>query len=379
MSTVWLEPLAFGKAWIGMLTSPWWWAACFLSVCQTVYTRRRERKHFGSYIEKSIPLVRRTLVLGIATGIVLSFVLSSWNFPFKAEEVVLLWGITLLFTLGGIRFSCISYAVGFISLAKLILQLYPITLPGIWSELPLALGRFHATAWLWFVAGLHFVEWLLIRLDGSSGSFPVLMKNASQEVVNGFMLRKSWPVPLLLSTQAGFMPFPMLLSFSRLTLTKPLEQQKRLSSTLHLFLGMGLFLLMVGSLYSTYCLWVAAMLMLFGHEIVYQFGKWREKQNEPLFVSNERGLKVFAVLPNSPAMAMGIKTGDVIQRLNGERIYTHKDLEKAVKDAAFCKLEVLDEYLDRHMMQKVLYQDDPKHLGIVGAVPIGKRMKKEIS
>lgn len=119
--------------------------------------------------------------------------------------------------------------------------------------------------------------------------------------------------------------------------------------------------------------------MLLGHEIVYQLGKWREKQSEPLFVSNERGLKVFAVLPNSPAMAMGVKAGDVIQRLNGDRIYTHKDLEKAVKDAAFCKLEVLDEYLDRHMMQKVLYQDDPKHLGIVGAVPIGKRMEKEIS
>lgn len=374
-----MEPLAFLKAWLGMLMSPWWWTACFLCACQILYTRRRERKHFGSYIEKSLPLILRSLVLGISTGIILSLIFSAWNFPFLAEEVLLLWGATLLFMLGGIRFTCISYTVGFLSVAHLLLQLYPVTLPGMWNEIPVALGRFHYSAWLWLVAGLHLVEWLLIRLDGSRGSYPVLMKNASKEVVNGFMLRKAWPIPLLLSTSTGFLPFPMLLSFSRLTLTKPLEQQKRLSSTLHLLLGISLCLLMFCSIYYIPCLWAAAILMLFGHEAIYQLGRWREKQSEPLFVSNERGLKVFAVLPNSPAMAMGVKVGDVIQRLNGERIYTHSDLEKAVKDAAFCKLEVLDEYLDRHMMQKVLYQDDPKHLGIVGAVPVGKRMEREIS
>jgi len=320
------------------------------------------------------------LIISIFSGVVLSVGLSFWKVTLLPEEITLIWATTLLFLIGGVRFGSISYSVGLLCTISFIVNLFPpLQLPGLWNKLWVQIAQFHSESWLWLAGGLHFLEWILVRFDGDRGCFPVLMNHETNGKVNGFMLRKGWPIPLLLNIPLlGYLPVPIFLSFSRLTLSKPIEQQRRLSSTLYLLLGLIICSFLFLSLYSKLWLWGAALFSLLGHEVIYQVGKWHERREEPLYVSNERGLKVFAVLPNSPGAAMGIKIGDIVQRLNGHRIYTHSDLERAVKDAAFCKLEVLDEFLDRHMMQKALYQDDPRHLGIVGAVP-ENREQKEIS
>jgi hypothetical protein len=246
-------------------------------------------------------------------------------------------------------------------------------IPTPWDKLWLSLQHVSVSSWLWLVAILHLLEWALIRLDGAYGSQPIQIQHRSGRTVNGFLLKKGWPIPLVILTFSGWIPIPVFLSFATVNLSKPLKQQKRLSSTLTLLYGGALCgcLLLATLVGGEVWLWIAAILSIVGHEGIFQWGRWKEKQKEPLFVTDERGLKVLAVLPDSPATAMGVKTGDIVQRLNGVRIRTLEDLEKVTEQAAFCKLEVLDERLDRHIMQKALYENDPRNLGIVAAMPFG--------
>jgi hypothetical protein len=251
-----------------------------------------------------------------------------------------------------------------------------VSIPGVpepWVDWVQALQSFSAESWLWLVALSHLLEWLLIRADGLPGAYPIEMKRDGGRKVSGLLLKKGWPVPLILFSHGAWLPLPVFLGYARVNLSKLPRQQKRLASTLTFLYALCL----CGWLAITNVweggIWLAAVLAIGGHEALYQWGRRLEKYKEPLFVSDEQGLKVLAVLPGTPAAAIGLKPGDIIQRFNGKNIHTMEELIGAATHASFCKLEVLDEHNDRHIMQKVLYEDDPRHLGVIGATPLGEK------
>lgn len=118
-----------------------------------------------------------------------------------------------------------------------------------------------------------------------------------------------------------------------------------------------------------------AVLTVLGHEGIYLGTRWVEKQSTPLFVSNHHGVKVLAVLPDSPAEAMGLKAGDVIQRFNGRRIRSMDELTRVAEKATHCKLAVLDENQNQHITQKALFEDDPADLGVIPALPVEEEVR----
>ncbi|MBA4495331.1 PDZ domain-containing protein [Paenactinomyces guangxiensis] len=374
MSYLWDDPLSYGSAWISLFSSPWIFLACLLSLIQNLWIVRLERKRFGRRLEPPVPLILRNWFFGMAAGVALSFLLSAMEWEMDAEELLWVWAVTLLFSAGGVRFSCLSYSAGILTLASLGVQrLGSSPFPERWDKLWNSLEQFSGTGWLWLIGIVHLLEWALIRVDGDRGVLPIQIKHRTGQWINGFLLKKGWPIPLVILSADSWMPLPVFISFARLNISKPVKQQKRLASTLTCFYGIMLCGLMLAAAKWKGVLWAAAVFAVLGHETIYQWGRWQEKQKEPFFVSDQRGLKVLAVLPGSPAATLGIKSGDVIQRLNGVRVRSMEELEEQTKRAAFCKLEVLDERLDRHMMQKALYEDDPRHLGIVGAIPLGIR------
>lgn len=286
------------------------------------------------------------------------------------QDVFLIWCTVALFSLAGFRYLCVSYAIGFLSLIQMILDQIVFQIhPNGWIHW---IYRFSTYDWLWIVAFIHLIEWLFIRLDGDRGRKLITTQHQSGVSVNGFILNRVWPLPCVMFTPMGWLPVPLMVGFSSYNLSKPIEQQKRFSSTLTLFY----VLLLSGALwlgkYWEGGMWIAVFFVLFGHEVIFRWQKWREKRNSPLFTSDELGLKILEVLPSSPAAQLGIQPGDILQRINGDAIYTIEDVEKMTASAAHCKLELLDQQLDHHFVQKVIYEDDPKHLGIIGAVSLAK-------
>lgn len=359
------------NTWILLWTEPLWMIALLLPIFFTIYTNLLERKHFGQIVEAPIPTILRTCFYGLVAGFVLSLAVSSFTFAINKEELLLVWIMTIGFAIFRRRFACIAYSVGFLSLLHLFLPYMHITV------LPIGLVRwyhvvehFSVLHWLYIVGFTHFLEWILIRVEGSDSSTPVRLHHISGNRVPGYLLAKSWPISLIALTPAGWLPLPVMIGFASKTCSKPLKQKKRFISTLTLIYAGLLTALVWIALFQSVMIWAAAIFALFGHELMYLWSRFMERRKVPLFVSDEKGLKVLAVLPQTPAAILGIKTGDIIHRLNGVRIQTAADLEKAVSLSSFCKLEVLDEQFDSHFLQRAIYEKDPKHLGIVGAEPL---------
>ncbi|WP_028776668.1 PDZ domain-containing protein [Shimazuella kribbensis] len=363
--------LEFVKTWIYLWTEPLWLIALLLPIFFTIYTNLLERKHFGQIVEAPLPTILRTCFYGVLMGFILSFALSSFLFILSKEELLLVWIITICFAVFRRRFACIAYSVGFISLLHLLLPYLHITvLPVGLVKWYYVIERFSVLNWLYIVGFTHFLEWILIRAEGSISSTPVRLDHISGKTVPAYLLAKAWPISFVALTPAGWLPLPIMIGFASKTCSKPLKQKKRMISTLTLIYAAVLSVLLWIATMQSAWIWVAAIFALFGHEMMYLWSRFMERRKVPLFVSDEKGLKVLAVLPQTPAAILGIKTGDIIHRLNGVRIQTAADLEQAVSLSSFCKLEVLDEQHDSHFLQRAIYEKDPKHLGIVGADPI---------
>jgi hypothetical protein len=351
-----------------------WHPAYLSSVCYLLayvaWLKHYEKKRFLYALESPFSLFFRSWILGAAAGLLVSFPLLTSDWRIGGEEWLFVWGCTALLAIAGFRFVCLAYSVGVLSLSSLLLRIIPLPLlKAPWDLFVADLRQFSVIPWLWLVGIVHLLEWVLIRMDGAYGAYPIKTKRAGGQEVNGLMLQKGWPVPLLLFHHVHAFALPVFLAFNCVNLSKPLKQQKRLVSTLTLLYGLGLFAILSVVRYWGDGIWIAAAFALIGHEMIYQWGRVAEKRNEPLYVSDQKGLKVLAVIPHSPAAAMGLKRGDIIQRFNGNRIRTIEDLIRCSENTTFCKLEVLDEQNDRHIMQKVLYEDDPRHLGVIGAIP----------
>jgi hypothetical protein len=363
--------LEFISTWISLWAEPLWIFACLLPVFFTVYTNLLEKKHVGHILEAPIPVILRTCLYGLIAGLILSFCLAPWSYVINKEEVALVWLVTIFFALFRRRFACLAYAVGFLSLVHLLLPYIHLTVLPVgavkWFHV---VEHFSVVNWLWIVGITHFVEWFLIRIEGAISSTPVKLDHKSGKPVQGYLLAKVWPISLVLFTPAGWLPLPMMLGFASKNCSKPLRQQKRLVSTLTLLYAITLCASLIVVALQPQFIWFTAVFALFGHEMIYLWARYMEKRSAPLFVSDEKGLKVLAVLPQTPAAILGIKSGDIIHRLNGMRIKTADDLERAVALSSFCKLEVLDEQQDSHYLQRAIYEQDPKHLGIVGAEPL---------
>ena len=56
--------------------------------------------------------------------------------------------------------------------------------------------------------------------------------------------------------------------------------------------------------------------------------------NSGLTVSEDRGVLVVRVVPNSPAATSGLRAGDVIQKLNGQAVNDADSVQKAVEDSS---------------------------------------------
>jgi PDZ domain len=362
------------ELWVRWFSYALWLIAFLFPVFHTFYVVRNQRKHYGRYLYPPTPIVLRTWLIGLIAGFSLTMVLFSWKMSIHPDEIVLIWCCTLLFALWRLRFSCISYAVGFLSLLHLLIKDWNVSSHSEpWAKGWYLLQQFSIESCLWLVAFSHLLEWILIRIEKAEVHYPVQIQHRSGKIVSGFLLSRIWTVPLVLSTPTGWMPFPLVLGFVSKNCSKPMEQHKRLSSTFVLLYALILIGCLILSKYWELGWWLTAGVSCLGHEIFYFWEDWKERKRDPLFISDEKGLKVLAVLPHTPAAMMGLKSGDIIHKLNGKRILTLEDLEKVASRSAFLKMEVLDEQLDSHLLTKALYEDDPKHLGVVGAVSILKK------
>ncbi|MEK5550907.1 PDZ domain-containing protein [Paenibacillus sp. FSL L8-0689] len=346
-----------------------------------------ERKLFHTKMHSWASETWRVVWSGLLAGMALSVLGMFVSVHLNPASIVCLWVATLLLMLVRVRYLCLAYSVGLLGVVQFFLNVASGWQPvGALGTSVTAIRGLDIPALLVLVAVLHVAEALLVRWQGGKAATPLFVEGKRGRLVGGYRMEDLWPIPLLLlvPTQGGFMlpwtplfggdagtgymlaALPVLMGFSSVTLGQLPRQKAVLTSNRLLLYSVALLLLSLLAAWWSPLILLAALFSFLAHEALIWYGNMEESRLSPMFVHPEQGMRVLAVLPDSPATAMGILPGEAIYRVNGIVVNTRAELHQALRiNSAFCKLEVRNLQGESKFVQRGMYDGDHHQLGVV--------------
>lgn len=386
------------RAFAGLWTSPFYYLALAWVAWQGRKQMTIERKLFSVKLHAWWGDWWRTIAWGGAAGLAVSVVFLFLGVSLTLSALLLLWVLALLLSVLQVRYFCFAYAAGVLGLLQALIAAIG---SDAMSALPEGLGMLadevaavHMPSIFALVGALHVAEAFLIWRMAGRLATPLFFEGKRGKPVGGYRLQAFWPVPLLLLAPfgasigggvAGALPwptlfggvgaegwsalaFPVLVGFNSLALTQLPAAKARQSA--RRLTGYGVAVLAAGVALSFLPAWwavAAAALLCFGwHELLALLDRRAEEGGSPYFVHDDRGLKVLAVLPGSPAAELGIEPGQVLRKVNGVPVGDRAALHAALRmNAAFTKLEVLNRDGESRFLQRALYANEHHQLGLI--------------
>ncbi|WP_256256626.1 PDZ domain-containing protein [Paenibacillus sp. BC26] len=382
-----------GSAAIGLLLSPFYYVAVLLIMLQYMRQTRMERKMFHVRLQAWPIQLGRTIIAGLLVGVLVSCISLFLGVSVTADAVFWMWGTAAVLVMIRVRYLCFAYSAGLLGVLQWALG---------WTELgdrsdwmgsaAGSLAGLDIPGLLVLVALMHVAEALLVRWQGARFASPLFLEGKRGKLVGGQALQGYWPVPILLLVPAvsggsgdvalpwtlllgdssqwssGFtmLAFPMVIGFSELTRSLLPAAKARNSARGLLFYGIITGIVAVAASFWSPLTLAAALCALLLHEALVAVSYFREAASAPLYVHNDQGLRVLAVIPGTPAESMGILVGEIIHKVNGVRVKTKEELYGALHvNSAFCKLEVLNYEGQIKFAQRARYAGEHHQLGVV--------------
>jgi len=408
-----------GQALAAMLAQPFFYLAVLVVLLQYRRQIYLERKLYHVRLHSLPADALRAVGFGLLAGVFASAVMAGFGARLAAGTVLWLWGIALVLMLFRVRFLCFAYAAGVLGLLHAAAVLWndgaaagqggtPGGDPSAWGGWAEAawnsLLEAHMPSVFVLVALMHLIEALLVRADGARMAMPLFLKGKRGKLVGGYQIQGFWPVPLLLPVPAasaavspagalssahgpasadglslpwtplfgsgveawGMLAVPLLIGFTELTTSMLPERKARRSAAGLAGFSVLLFATAIAAQWSVWLVVLASAVSILMHEAMMFASRLKETSSAPLFVHTPQGLKVLGVLPGSPASELGIRPGETIHRVNGERVATRAELHRAMRRSpAFVKLELLDLNGENRFAQRAVYDGDHHLLGII--------------
>lgn len=381
---------AWGEAALRLLANPFYYLGIALILLQYRRQIRLERKLFHSRFHYLGHVSWRIIVWGLGAGFGVSLAMLFLGASLTFEAMLLLWGVTAVLILFRLRFLCLAYAAGVLGIVGALLEWFPQgadTAAAGW--LYTWMERVDAPGLLALAGVLHLAEALLIRHQGNLASSPLFFESKRGRVMGGFQIYGFWPVALflLVPVQGGggfalpweplfgtggaasgwtILAVPAVLGFTQRTWTRLPEEKTRRTSGVLLLYAAIVVLLALAAHWVRPLLIVAAVVTIVLHEALIWLGNWEEAKRAPLFVHDSRGLKVLAVLPGTPAAEMGIRTGEIVAKINGVPVRTKDQLHQALQlNPAYCKMELLNLEGQVRFAGRAMFAGEHHQLGIL--------------
>lgn len=364
----------------------------YISILLIILQYRRqvvlERKLYHTRLHSWESQTLRSIFGGGLAGIGVSIVAIFLGLEITFEGMICVWVVSIILMLLRIRYLCLAYAVGLLGVVQFGLDLFPDwTGTGLVQTAVQMVRDLNIPSLLVLVALLHIAEALLVRWQGESFAAPLFYEGKRGRVVGGYQLQNFWPVPLFLlvpvSSGGSTLPWtpllsdgnvlgfaliglPVMIGFAEMTVSLLPAEKVRITTRRLLIYSIVLLVLAIASSLWSPLMLVAALVALLWHEGIALYSRYHEQHSSPIFVHPNRGLKVLAVLPDSPAEQLGICAGEVINKVNGMLITTKEELHAALRiNPAFCKLEVQNIYGEMKFKQRAIYDGDHHLLGVI--------------
>jgi hypothetical protein len=248
------------------------------------------------------------------------------------------------------------------------------------------------------IAIMHLVEALLIIVDGKKGALPVFMKK-NDKVIGAFILQRFWIIPMIVyvivqqstggssgiavphwcplirpslpeniikNALISALSIVIVMGYSDMAITVDIRKKVRRSS---IGLGMyGVILLCLSLLSMKYypLKFIAALFTPIAHEALIIYEQYRESKGKPKWQYTEEGIIVLDTTPETPAEAMGIKSGEIVVGLNNSRVKTMEDADNILKDyPTYLWVEVMDEFGSKRTLEYKDYVNGVRSLGVI--------------
>jgi len=373
-----------------MLLTPYYYAAVLFIALLVVRQVRTERRLFHLRLTLWPKVVLPSLAAGLAAGAVVSVVFLFLGIGLTPESVHWLWGASLLLLLLRIRWLGFVYAAGLIGLLQWVANLFDWGgAPELASRLSRSLSEVDAGGVLLLAGLLQLAEAALMRWKGGALPGAAFVAGKRGRLVGGYQLHAFWPVPLLLLVPGGteaalpwtpllaaggatggyqLLGLPALIGLGAMTTTLlPQDKARRMSG---LLLWTGLAASAAGAAAAVWdpLVPIAALAAPILHEMIHFVERRREEERSPLFVHDDRGLRVLAVTPGTPAAQLGILPGEILHKVNGIRVRSMEDLyDGLLVNSAFSKLEVYNHEGQLKFLQRARFEGEHHQLGFVFA------------
>lgn len=359
----------------------------------------------GEGLCSPLELTLSQMVLGVLAGAVGSLILTNLGVMFYENSgIEILFMLSILLMFYKPRFFCFSYSAAFLGAAGIVMS---VVYGSIGQQSPIQINVIYLMT---FVGVLHFIEGILVMVDGSKGAVPVFT-NKDGKILGGFALRRYWALPiaifvvlaskgsigtqsidtpswwpllnnkealkLLSAAIVGLVPYYGIIGYNSVTFTKS-KKGKTLQSGVGIMIY-GLLLTLVAQL-AKFGLVFQVIVVIFAplaHEGMIYIQRKLEEKRAPRFFSDEEGAMILEVAPSSPAFSAGIRSGDKITEINKEKVKSEVQVYKSIKESY---LEVCLKIKDSkgRIKEYNLKPDDNRRIGVV-LVPLMVKQEDAIA
>lgn len=355
---------------------------------------RYERQFMRTAIYRDSVELMRYLLWGIPIGIGLSLVSVLVGMPVTLDWIVLYQLITLLSFGLGLRFIHPMFTFSLTSLlllgASLVLPEGAVPfLPENWhSPLTSGAGTALAMSQSVLILGVLLIISSIIQLPKNEKNrySPRFMVSKRGKVVARFRMTPFWVAPLLLVVPGksfgalfdwwpffsignqtfSFFLLPVLMGLRYTVQAQlPSEATKKLVQEF-MWVAIGGILAFAASIWFVHAAWIGLLLLMVGGFTVLYRHRLRERKWTFQFGPAERGVRVIAVRPGTPAEKMELSIGDTILTCNNKEIDDSDDFYQALaENRVYCHLRIKRPDGEIRLAETAIYDDSPHDLGIV--------------
>ncbi|QQE79457.1 PDZ domain-containing protein [Alicyclobacillus sp. SO9] len=371
------------------LLNPLLYLATLLLIWDSYKRGRDQRKFFGfrvtDFWRPLLSMALQAIVLGIVVGVVNVLV----GITLHPDELWLVTAIVII--LGGIRLRYASalYAISVFVLLALLARIGSgVTGIQAFNWVLSTLRGASIVSYIALAAVLAFAEWAFMWLRRNAQGAPALRSSRRGRVIGAVIVQNSAilpvfafqpgvvPVPAhapflwpLAAAQSGLslVALPMLFGFNGLFSGVHPKHVNRLSQRYFLLMAVLLsadayLVYRFASLFAV----IGIFIILVLKEITWWHLNQIENESDALYPLSSEGVRVMGAARGSVADAMGLRRGEVIQKVNQVPVHSVYDFHFALdQNPAYAKLDVLDVQGEPRIVGKPVFSGERNKLGLV--------------
>lgn len=345
-----------------------------------------EREQFGTKVFNLFTEGQKTIVFSVVFSIIISLLAIFTGIVMSFETILLLALVTILVSItGSTTFLSASYTIGITFVLLILLPFSNVDAVVSFVDFS-TLSIVHFISLSFLTGILLHVESLIVVSKTNKQTFPELSLSERGIWIGQHQIKALSFIPFLvlmptekLSILAPIWPYfhygdqsfslvliPFLLGFQyNVRGGLPRESARHIGRATF---WLSLFVLACAfvSIYIPALSFVAIIIAIVGKEWITYRHKMNDRKKRPFFTPLDKGIKVLATIPNSPADRLGIVVGETILKVNGKFVTSSAQLYEALQNSgAFFKLDVLDYNGEVRFINSAFYEEDHHKLGII--------------